>query len=55
MKSLLLEEYGKLAIADMPRPEPGEHEVLVRWRRAVSAGAMFTGMTALRDGAFRRW
>ena len=27
---LLLEEYGKLAIADMPRPEPGEHEVLVR-------------------------
>ena len=30
MKSLLLEEYGKLAMADLPRPEPGEHEVLVR-------------------------
>src|SRR3569833_4150653 len=30
MKSLLLEEYGKLAIADLPRPEPREHEVLVR-------------------------
>jgi L-iditol 2-dehydrogenase len=30
MKSLLLEEYGKLAIADVPRPEPGEFEVLVR-------------------------
>jgi L-iditol 2-dehydrogenase len=29
MKSLLLEEYGKLKIADLPRPEPGEHEVLV--------------------------
>ena len=30
MKSLLLEEYGKFAIAELPRPEPGEHEVLVR-------------------------
>jgi len=30
MKSLLLEEYGKLAIADLPRPNPGELEVLVR-------------------------
>ena len=30
MKSLLLEEYGKLAVADVPQPEPGEHEVLVR-------------------------
>ncbi len=30
MKSLLLEEYGKFAIADLPRPEPSEHEVLVR-------------------------
>ena len=30
MKSLLLEEYGKLAITELPRPEPGEQEVLVR-------------------------
>ena len=30
MKSLLLEEYGKLAVAEVPKPEPGEHEVLVR-------------------------
>lgn len=30
MKSLLLEEYGKLAVADVPQPEPGAHEVLVR-------------------------
>lgn len=30
MKSLLLEEYGKLAVADVPLPEPGEREVLVR-------------------------
>ena len=30
MKSLLLEEYGKLAIAEVPQPEPGDHEVLVR-------------------------
>src|SRR5579871_893759 len=30
MRSLLLEEYGKLAIAELPQPEPGEHEVLVR-------------------------
>ncbi len=30
MRSLLLEEYGKFAIAEVPRPEPGEHEVLVR-------------------------
>ena len=30
MKSLMLEEYGKLAVADVPQPRPGEHEVLVR-------------------------
>jgi L-iditol 2-dehydrogenase len=30
MRSLLLEEYGKLTITDLPRPEPGEREVLVR-------------------------
>ena len=30
MKSLLLREYGHLEIADMPRPEPGPGEVLVR-------------------------
>jgi L-iditol 2-dehydrogenase len=30
MKSLLLEEYGNLKIAETPRPEPGEHEVLVK-------------------------
>jgi L-iditol 2-dehydrogenase len=30
MKSLLLEEYGKLAIAEVPQPEAGEHEVLVQ-------------------------
>ena len=30
MKSLLLEEYGKLAVADVPAPKPREHEVLVR-------------------------
>lgn len=29
MKSLLLEEYGKLAVAEVPQPEPREHEVLV--------------------------
>ena len=30
MKSLLLKEYGSLAIADVAQPEPGEREVLVR-------------------------
>jgi L-iditol 2-dehydrogenase len=30
MKSLLLEEYGKLTMADVPQPEPAEREVLVR-------------------------
>lgn len=30
MKSLMLEEYGKLAVADVPQPRPGEHEVLIR-------------------------
>ena len=30
MKSLLLTEYSKLSIADMPRPEPGPGEVLIR-------------------------
>lgn len=30
MKSLLLKEYGSLAIADLAQPEPGEREVLVR-------------------------
>jgi len=30
MKSLLLREYGQLEIAEVPRPEPGPGEVLVR-------------------------
>ena len=30
MKSLLLTEYSKLSIADMPRPEPGPYDVLIR-------------------------
>ncbi|MFP5228795.1 MAG: galactitol-1-phosphate 5-dehydrogenase [Acidobacteriota bacterium] len=30
MKSLLLREYGRLEMAEMPRPEPGPGEVLVR-------------------------
>ena len=30
MRSLLLEEYGKLAVAEVPQPQPGEHEVLVK-------------------------
>lgn len=30
MKSLLLKEYGSLAIADLAQPEPAEREVLVR-------------------------
>jgi L-iditol 2-dehydrogenase len=30
MKSLLLREYGELEIADMPKPDPGPGEVLVR-------------------------
>src|ERR1700748_1982717 len=30
MKSLLLQEYGKFAITEMPQPEPGAGEVLVR-------------------------
>jgi len=30
MKSLLLEEYRKLRIAEIPQPEAGEHEVLVK-------------------------
>src|SRR6266568_801079 len=30
MKSLLLTEYSKLVLTDMPRPEPGAREVLIR-------------------------
>ena len=30
MKSLLLTEYSKLEVAEMPRPEPGPREVLIR-------------------------
>ena len=30
MKSLLLTEYSKLVLADLPRPAPGAHEVLVQ-------------------------
>jgi len=30
MKSLLLKEYSKLSIEEMPRPEPGPREVLIR-------------------------
>ena len=30
MKALLLEEYNKLVYIDVPDPEVGEHEVLIR-------------------------
>src|SRR3569832_1042278 len=39
MKSLLLEEYGKLAVADLPMPEPGQNEVLVRVRACGICGS----------------
>jgi L-iditol 2-dehydrogenase len=30
MKALLLSQYNQLDIADLPAPEPGEGEILVR-------------------------
>ncbi|MGA7245709.1 MAG: galactitol-1-phosphate 5-dehydrogenase [Terracidiphilus sp.] len=45
MRSLLLEEYGKFAIAEVPRPEPGEHEVLVRIAACGICGSDVHGYT----------
>jgi L-iditol 2-dehydrogenase len=45
MRSLLLEEYGKFAISEVPRPEPGEHEVLVRIAACGICGSDVHGYT----------
>src|SRR5262245_66605163 len=38
MKAALLREFGSLEVADVPRPEPGDGEVLVRVRACGICG-----------------
>ena len=44
MKALLLEEYKKLTVTDMPDPEFGDHEVLVKSRPVAYVAAIFTAL-----------
>jgi L-iditol 2-dehydrogenase len=44
MRALVLEEYGRLAIRDVPEPEPGPGEVLVRVRACGICGSDVHGM-----------
>ena len=55
MKSLLLKEYGSLAIADVAQPEPGEREVLVRVAACGICGSECMATMVPPDAAFRRW
>ena len=43
MKALLLEEYNKLSITDMPEPEVGEHDVLVQIKACGICGSDIHG------------
>ena len=49
MKALLLEEYKKLTVTDMPEPEVGDQDVLVAIRACGICGATFTGSMARAD------
>ncbi len=55
MQAMLLKQYMNLEIVEMPEPEIGPDDVLVRVARAASAAATCTDSTEARDGAFRRW
>jgi L-iditol 2-dehydrogenase len=44
LKALVLQEYGRLEIAEVPRPEPGTDEVLVRVRACGICGSDIHGM-----------
>ena len=46
MKALLLTEYMKLELTDMPAPEPGAHDVLIRVRSCGICGSDYE----IRDG-----
>ncbi|HBY63246.1 MAG TPA: galactitol-1-phosphate 5-dehydrogenase, partial [Solibacterales bacterium] len=39
MQALLLEEYKRLVLTDLPRPEPGPGEVLVRVKACGICGS----------------
>ena len=54
MKALLLSEYKKLAITDMPTPEIGEDDVLVRVAACGICGSDVHGYDGSTAGAFRR-
>ena len=43
MKALLLEEYKKLTVTDMPKPEVGEHDVLVQIKACGICGSDIHG------------
>ena len=43
MKALLLEEYNKLTVTEMPEPEFGEHEVLVQIKACGICGSDIHG------------
>jgi L-iditol 2-dehydrogenase len=44
MRALVLEEYGRLAVREVPEPEPGPGEVLVRVRACGICGSDVHGM-----------
>jgi len=52
MKALVLKEYRNLVYEVLPTPEAGVDDALIRVaRRAASAGATCTDITAARDAA----
>ena len=55
MKSLLLEEYGKLAVAEVPQPVPGEHDVLVHVAACGICGSDVHGYDGSSGAESRRW
>ena len=44
MKALLLKEYGRFTYEDLPKPEAGPDDVLVKVRACVICGSDVHGM-----------
>lgn len=49
MKALLLEEYGKVRIVDLPKPEIAENEVLINVKACAICGSDLHGFTGRSD------
>ena len=55
MKGLLLKKYMELEVADLPKPQVGPRDVLVRVKSCGICGSDVHGLDGSPDAGFRRW